>query len=129
MILVVMMALAYLQIACTHARGTYPHIGTGQLLYIENPPHWANTAPKIWTNDYDDFDENRDAYQYLPKTLVHEFGHTIGLGHGIKFGDVMLGSVRSFASGCMPSSDVLCGLSNNDKKGIRAIYDHHAAHR
>lgn len=114
-------------IACTYPSGTHPHIGAGQLFYIENPPHWGNLAPRIWTNDYDKFDEDRDVYQHLPSTLVHEFGHTLGLAHGINSDDVMRGGKRNFAADCDQSSGV-CGLRSNDKMGLVALYDHHAQH-
>ena len=50
----------------------------------------------------------------LPAVLMHEFGHSIGLGHGV--GDtIMAGALRK-------------ALSDIDKKGAKAIYDHHSPH-
>ena len=51
---------------------------------------------------------------------MHEFGHAIGLGHSPS-GDVMSGGVPI-------CSGAFCGLTDNDKKAAKAIYEHHTAH-
>lgn len=108
-------------IACTYGSGTYPHLGYGQSFLIENPPHWGNRPPGIWTADYSRLSQHGVRYEYLPATLAHEFGHTFGLGHS-KTGDIMSGADRNFSTPCTAN----CGFSTNDKNGVKGTYDRHS---
>ncbi len=110
-------------IACTWAAGTYPHIGVGQLFWIEDPPHWGNKSPKIWTTDFQDNKDDPDIYEYLPSVLMHEFGHTFGLGHSARSETIMAGKVRELEPCVVGSrSAQTCGLAEDDQKGAEAIY-------
>lgn len=108
-------------IACTHPAGTYPHIGSPQLFWIEDPPHWGDEEnAREWTSNFNHWLGAQRDYQYLPKTLMHEFGHTLGLGHSPS-NDVMSGGV----SIC---NNAFCGLTDADRRGAKAIYEHHTNH-
>ena len=62
---------------------------------------------------FDDADMMPDVYEYLPWVLMHEFGHTLGLGEGGDSDDIMKGGARQR------------DLSDGDAKGLRATYAHH----
>ena len=66
-------------IACVDVSGsTYPHITTTSLIVEEEPT--TRTGTRIyWTNDIDDVEMSN--YYYLPGTMMHELGHTTGVGH------------------------------------------------
>ena len=36
---------------------------------------------KKWAISYHIYEMDEDAYEYLPATVMHEMGHTAGLGH------------------------------------------------
>ena len=113
-------------VACTYAAGTYLHIGNEQGFAIEDPPRWPNDPAqpiREWTTTFKEWDEDPDQYVYLPWVLMHEFGHTFGLGHSPS-GDVMSGTVRELEP-CVDAPKDQCGLSDNDKDGAKAIYEHH----
>lgn len=106
-------------VACVEVKGTYPHIGKANRMWIEDYPRWAGDyeadppiQPRQWTVHFDVYDNNRDLYVYLPGILKHEFGHSIGLGHG--------GS-----DSIMTGHYDLQGLSADDIEGAKAIYQHH----
>ena len=102
-------------IACTYAKGTYPHIGDGQQFYIEDPPKWPGKTVRIWTNSYTEWSKDRQRYQYLPAVLMHEFGHAFGVGHSMPGSHIMSGAVKYL-------------VSSYDSAGLRAIYDSHMPH-
>ena len=114
-------------IACTHAAGTYPHIGNGQRFLIENPPHWGHEDnPRMWTDDLGEWWRMTDKFEYLPRLLAHELGHTLGLGDGANGDDVMAWATRE-PRPCSFTAQVIdrCGFSDGDMQGLRAIYAHH----
>ncbi len=99
-------------VACTYGAGTYPHLGDGQVFVIEDPPRWPGKGRKEWTTSFRDATDKSDEYEYLPWVLMHEFGHTLGLGHSADGNSIMGGKSRA-------------GLSSTDAQGLRATYAHH----
>ena len=98
--------------ACTCGAGTYPHLGYGQVFLIEHPPRCPGEARKTWTTTFALAVSEPSKYEYLPWVLMHEFGHTLGLGHSADGNSVMGGKSRA-------------GLSSTDAQGLRATYAHH----
>ena len=102
-------------VACVFPAGTYPHLGNGQVFVIEDPPRWPRDDAKPirnWTTSFSEWNSNKDEFEYLPWVLMHEFGHTLGLGHSTD-GDAIMGGARR------------TDLGDTDKKGLRATYAHH----
>ncbi|MYK36104.1 MAG: matrixin family metalloprotease [Chloroflexi bacterium] len=80
-------------IACVRPDGTYPHQGHYPM-WIEYPPQFpGDTNSKQWTNSYKEADNSRADFYYLPATVVHEFGHTAGLGHSPNGMGIMAGTL------------------------------------
>ena len=104
-------------VACTvDIAPNYPHLGR-QTLYFEQPPVWVVNGVEVehmWTNNVNEVgNANMD---YMPAVLMHEFGHTAGLGHSAWHQDVM---------GYASDKSV---LSANDKRAMKEIYENHVAH-
>ena len=99
-------------VACTYGAGTYPHLGNGQVFVIEDPPRWPGKGREKWTTTFDQADKEPMKYEYLPWVLMHEFGHTLGLGHSTD-GDAIMGGARR------------TDLGDTDVQGLKATYAHH----
>ena len=67
---------------------------------------WTNNVNLVGTLNMD----------YMPAVMMHEFGHTAGLGHSAGHQDVM---------GYASDKSV---LSANDKRAMKEIYENHVAH-
>ena len=102
-------------VACVRNTGSisYPHI-RNQTLTIEEPPYVGNTK-KRWINSQ--FLIGILDYYYLPSTMMHEFGHSAGLGHSPVPIDVM----------GFPADKRT--LSSNDEDAMNANYTGHSSHR
>ena len=70
-------------IGCTWPAGVYPHIGTQTLTMPDPPTSWAR-----WTYNLGDAQTRNTRFIYLRSVLMHELGHTAGLGH-LPEGNVM----------------------------------------
>ena len=98
----------------------YPYMGY-QTFYIEEPPRWGIGDSKKWTINFKDAIDRPNKFVYLPSVLMHEFGHTMGLGHSASgVSDVMNGGIREIEP--CGKSHAECGLSINDRKGAKSIY-------
>jgi hypothetical protein len=70
----------------------------------------------LYANIYDQYrDRGMDVELELFKSMVHEFGHALGLGHSAKPSDVMSVGVKARRDQPMPSM--------NDLSRCRALYD------
>jgi len=115
-------------VACT--KGTdaskYPVLSQNQELYIEEPPHWPNKEHReTWTLNFIQAMQRSDEFEYLPWILFHEFGHVLGLSDTPgSTNSIMGGQVRDLYPPCSgeATSKGLCGISDYDRNGIRAIY-------
>ena len=102
-------------VACVHPAGTYPHLGNGQVFVIEDPPRWPEDdagSMREWTTSLTDAQDMRDKFEHLPRILMHEFGHTLGLGHSTDGTAIMGHAAR-------------VDLATTDAEGLKATYAHH----
>ena len=102
-------------LGCTPpGEGTYPHIGS-QTLWISYPPRGLNAQGKIteWTTNLTRATRNPERFYYLPTVVMHELGHTAGIGH-LPPGHVMGDMYR-----LVPS------LTDDDKHGISEVTRRH----
>lgn len=113
-------------VACVNGWTGYPHI-RNQTLRILYPLHfyvWDYTGrvrrlvykEYIWTNSITLANNDSDHY-YLPVYVMHEFGHTAGLGHSSVSNDVMYARIGSRTT-----------LSDNDEDAMEANYEGHSSH-
>ena len=113
-------------IACIKTFGlisSYPHERQRQHIWLEEPPHWpGDKNPIEWSDDVQKWIRGNRCCHYLPGTLAHELGHTLGLVNGRDTFSVMSGKKKS----CSPNN--LYCLSDNDKNGLKATYKSHDAH-
>ena len=114
-------------IACnTYKDQGYPHRGD-QKLYIEQPPYqgtprgedvkthrgehklmWSTHSSRVSTGQY-----------HLTTTMIHEIGHSAGLGHSPSNRDVMGGAI---------AGETKRAISTYDKNAMKSIYQHHSSH-
>ena len=108
-------------IACVKIEGTYPHLTNDQKYYVRKDLNWT-----IKWEEYKNNPDRPRTLLYLPHTLAHEFGHTLGLGHSGTVNDVMSPGTtynddrlkRNFDDGCTSK----CDLSDNDENAVRHLY-------
>ena len=102
-------------IACVYGGGEYPEL-EHQQFWIEFPPRFPGDSDyKEWSNDIMEVGLRPYDFYYLPQVIMHEFGHTAGLGHTL-VGDVM---------GPINHRDPLSGPTSYDLNGITNIYQNH----
>ena len=117
-------------VACTRNIGAYvpgftipikyPVMGY-QTFNIEERPRWGLNDPEDWTLDFSKSIDFPGKYEYLPSILMHEFGHTFGLGHGATVvNDVINGGSREIEPCGGTHAD--CGLSTIDKNAAKSLY-------
>ena len=101
-------------IACVYFGFTYPHFGH-QELWIEYPPQFAHDGYyKRWTDDPDDARRSPYLYYDLPGVMMHEFGHTAGLGE------------TTSSSSIMGPYQVWEAPQLYDRNGMKYIYQGHS---
>ena len=91
---------------------------------IVHPPHiYAKDINGVyvlveyqWT-DNQNLAQNRSGYIYRQAALLHEFGHSAGLGHGSSANDVM-----------HEHTNAEPGLTSNDERAMEANYTGHSPH-
>ncbi len=107
--------------ACTFNTGSssYPHV-RNQRLAIEEPPYDGNNK-KRWTNMQALIGTLN--YYYLPSTMMHELGHSAGLGHS------PVGPVGGVGGDVMEFPPDQRTLSQNDEDAMNANYAGHSSHR
>ena len=106
--------------ACTEGAGTYPHIGNDQPFWIEDEPQSQyDASPKKWTNIEYLARTSPQQYYYLPQAIMHELGHTAGLGHSPNGSGVMA---------LLQIGNPIDAPSQYDLDGIKGIYEHHVKH-
>ena len=118
-------------VACTGPAGTYPHIGQNQNLWIEFPPQFPKDVKRggfrTWHDVIGKVRSNPALYIYLPHVLMHEFGHTAGLGH-------LLWLSLGLMAGYDDSNDRKAKIQlwdrpgPHDLKGMEYLYDGHNPH-
>ncbi len=84
-------------------------------IYVENFPGVYELVEAQWTEDQSLAQQAN--YYYRPETLLHEFGHAAGLGHGYLPDDVMY-----------QKNTAQPGLTDNDKRAMEANYAGHSPH-
>ena len=106
-------------IACVY-KGTseYPDLRR-QPFWIEYPPQFPrDLGHKRWTNDPVIAKNNPSQYYFLPQVIMHELGHTAGLGHSP--GNDVMGGIDSRSPLVTPTS--------YDVDGINNTYQSHTKH-
>ena len=110
-------------LACVHFGITpHPHIFNTSIA-VRLPPAERNSEGYLvaWTNDIDLalYEDPTKGYQsyYLPHVIMHEIGHTMGLGHDLPKGNVMTPKYGPHSTISFPTSD--------DRIGMNAVLDPH----
>ena len=105
----------YNALACVKGWTGYTEIGN-QTMWFPHPLHYYAMVGSslvhrsfMWTNITRVARDFPTTYRYLPGVIMHEFGHTGGLGHSSADGDVMHGRYK-----------IHTGLQTNDKEAMRA---------
>ena len=94
---------------------------TNKIMYVPYPLHLSKKQREnviyekfTWTDQLDLAKSSRK-YKYLPGVLLHEFGHTAGLGHNRRQGHAM-----------HPVNSGWNGLTELDVKAMRWLYKDHS---
>ena len=104
---------------CVYPGGEYPEL-RHQEFWIQFPPKYPGERDyREWTNDIGKVIQMPNDFYYLPQVIMHEFGHTAGLGHTLT-GDLM---------GPINPNNPLSGPTSYDLNGITNIYQCHTEHQ
>ena len=100
-----------ISIACVLSppSSAFPHL-PAQTMYVEYKPIWKYKSDKEWTENYNQALRRGESYEYVPRILMHELGHTAGLGHSQFEKDLMWTNLT---------------LSSSDINGMKYIYNSH----
>ena len=103
-------------IACVIPSDTniYPHLYTQELLIKRVP-----TSNAEWTETKISMNKVKSGELYIPMTMIHELGHTAGLGHSGLDGDIMDIGQADEAEDAPKANDI---------SAMKSIYQHHDSH-
>ena len=92
----------------------YPHLYTQELLIRRVP-----ASSKEWTEIKISMNKVDSDHLYIPMTMIHELGHTAGLGHSGRDGDIM-----DVGQG----DEAEDAPKDNDISAMKSIYQNHDSH-
>ena len=94
-------------------------------MWIKEPPIVPRqNYNKRWIIDYGVWHISKDKYWYLPATLVHEFGHPLGLGNSADPNSIMGAVGVNYPC----AADVFQCIMSGDTNALNTIYQQHKKH-